>query len=131
MTRYLLASAAILLACTPSLAQAPHVHWVMFEPESAALGATAESQLQRYALDIGDRRVVIRGHADPSEGGEAQAIELSQRRATVVHDHLQAYGVSVERMTVQASGLSSVGAGNPDDARQNRRVEVLAYLASP
>lgn len=129
MTRYLAGTAALLLVCTPAVAQSPQTLWVMFAPESIALDDAATSQLQRFAVDLGARHVIIRGRADPSEGREADVNDLSQRRATIVHEHLQAYGVSVQRMTVEASD-SSTPAGNPEDAGQNRRVEVIAYTPS-
>jgi outer membrane protein OmpA-like peptidoglycan-associated protein len=127
LTRFLLGPAALLLACTPALAQAPQTLWVMFAPESIALDESAESQLQRFALDLGARHVVIRGRADPSEVGGAHAADLSQRRATIVHEHLQAYGVSVQRMTVEASDPSAPADESLRDAGHNRRVEVIAY----
>jgi len=102
----------------------------MFSPRSIALDSSAESQLQRFAIDIGERRVLIRGYADRSEGTNGQALDLSRDRAAVVYEHLQAYGVRLDQMTVEASGFSAEGTEPVEVDSHNRRVDVIAYAPS-
>lgn len=101
-------------------------HWVMFEPNSYAVDAEAASKLQRFALDVGDRHLVIRGHADGSEVSEAQGVDLSRRRALVVFEHLQAYGVSPALMRVEGLGASRQAG---EDIRRNRSVEIVSAVS--
>lgn len=124
--RCLLVLAALIVAFTPASAHCLQAHWVMFDSNSDAIDEEAASKLQRFALDVGDRRIVIRGHADRSEGSEVDTLDLSQRRARMVHEHLQAYGVSPARMTVEALGSSRPAVEGMADARLSRRVEILS-----
>lgn len=114
---------ALLLSFSPAFAQWSPPHLVMFAPRCAVIDEPSASRLGRFALDVGERRLVILGYADPSEGtDEADVSDLARRRASMVHEHLQAYGVSPAKMAVEVMASPTPAA---EDARQNRRVEIV------
>jgi outer membrane protein OmpA-like peptidoglycan-associated protein len=83
-------------------------------------------RLARELADHPDRRLQLRGHADPL-GIPDQNVTLSQRRAEAVRDYLVFRGAPADRISVEG-----IGSNEPADPHQvpsawakDRRVEVL------
>ena len=70
--------------------------------------------------------VSISGHTD-NTGSERHNVDLSTRRADVVADYLENFGISFERITFQGFGSSKPISENSSESgrSKNRRVEIL------
>jgi outer membrane protein OmpA-like peptidoglycan-associated protein len=111
-------------ACPRGSSLALNIH---FQFDSAALTEEARRQLQQVAEVMGEFptcRFMLEGHTD-AYGPDAYNLDLSNRRALAVEEHLT-------RLRIQAQRLVAVGLGKtrplrPDApyADENRRVEIM------
>lgn len=102
---------------------------VLFPVDSAVIGTNGRSTLEEVATVLSDfprTAVVVQGHTD-STGSEEHNLDLSERRAKAVRNHLVTRGVTDGRMTSLGLGEGYPVASNDSEAgrRQNRRVEIL------
>lgn len=108
---------------------------VLFDFDRADLKPDAGPVLDKIAEVVafyGDAAVSVRGHTD-SVGSDRYNLDLSDRRATVVRDHLVGKGVDAGRLEAVGLGKSQPvaantnpdGSDNPEGRQQNRRVEVV------
>ena len=99
-----------------------------FARHSAELPPTADAVLTEVARELSDTELLvrIRGHTD-SEGLPEYRLELSRARAESVRAALILYGVSDERVLVEALAAREPLASNAsaEGRAQNRRVELL------
>src|SRR5690606_4015414 len=81
---------------------------ILFDYKSASLSSTGERELDNVAYVILDEVELIRldvvGHADRI-GGDAYNLGLSQQRARVVGNYLQAKGIPADVINVEGRGL--------------------------
>jgi outer membrane protein OmpA-like peptidoglycan-associated protein len=106
---------------------------VSFARDRDDLTARARAALDRVAARLSadpSATARIDGHTD-RVGDSAHNLELSQRRAERVADHLAALGIDRGRMIVRALGERRPLERDADAAahRRNRRVEVLVVAA--
>ncbi|MCE1117720.1 MULTISPECIES: OmpA family protein [Pseudomonas] len=101
----------------------------LFEAGSTQFGSDATRQLVKTLVDIKARPgwlIVIAGHAD-GRGGEAQNLDLSRARATVVRDWLQRMG-EIPGSCFAVQGLAAsrplASNGTPSGRAANRRVDI-------
>lgn len=104
------------------------LYGIHFDVASDVLRADAEpalGQLQEALAAVGALAVVIEGHTD-SDGGDADNLDLSLRRARSVMAWLIARGVPAGRLTAEGRGESRPIADNATSSGRalNRRVEV-------
>lgn len=102
---------------------------VNFEYNSAQLTNAAQTKLNEAVNILNDNRninVNIEGHTD-SNGADAYNMQLSERRAKAVVDHLAENGINRSRMTAVGKGESSPISSNDTSSgrAQNRRVEFI------
>lgn len=99
-----------------------------FARHSAELPPEADTVLTEVARELSDTDLMVRvrGYTD-SEGLPEYRLKLSRARAEAVRAALILYGVSDERVLVEALGASEPLASNAnaDGRARNRRVEVL------
>lgn len=94
---------------------------IYFQPGETGLDLSARNQVAGfvYAFDKRVGNVEIRGYADRSRGGDANAADLAMQRALAVQQALIEQGMSTGR--VRASGM-----GNTDTANAaSDRVDIL------
>jgi outer membrane protein OmpA-like peptidoglycan-associated protein len=111
-------------ACPRGSSLALNIH---FQFDSAVLTEEARRQLQQVAEVMGEFptcRFMLEGHTD-AYGPDSYNLDLSNRRALAVEEHLT-------RLRIQAQRLVAVGLGKtrplrPDApyADENRRVEIM------
>ncbi|MDX1692806.1 MAG: OmpA family protein [Ketobacteraceae bacterium] len=100
---------------------------LVFESNSYVLDTNALKTLERVAEFLNqhpDMQVIVEGHAD-NHGSELYNTELSRKRALTVYQHLIKLGVSEAVLTVVAHGEKYPVSNLPEDARKNRRVEIV------
>jgi outer membrane protein OmpA-like peptidoglycan-associated protein len=100
---------------------------VRFEFDSAVLTEDARRQLAEVAQVIGEFptcRFMLEGHTD-AHGPDAYNLDLSNRRAQAVEEHLTSLKVEAQRLN--AVGLGKARPLLPDApyAGENRRVEIM------
>jgi outer membrane protein OmpA-like peptidoglycan-associated protein len=101
---------------------------IMFDVARADLRAEAQSNLNQLSTILqkySDTNILIEGHTD-SQGSEDYNLELSQRRAQSVANHLSAQQVAATRFTMMGYGEAQPIASNEslEGRQQNRRVEI-------
>src|SRR6266699_3842444 len=108
----------------------------LFEYDSAALQASAISQLQKLGTLIQRNpkaTFTVEGYTD-SFGGPEYNLELSQRRAESVKQYLvEAMGISPAQIEARGFGQTKfrVSAnGSIDEQRENRRVEIVVHTGA-
>jgi outer membrane protein OmpA-like peptidoglycan-associated protein len=109
---------AVMLIASPVAAQDARIY-VDFAQNHSDLSAAQRARLDQMAAVLRGTQhtLVIMGHADVSE---PNALALSERRSTSVHDYFVAQGIAAARMTKQAFGAERpVGS-----AQENPRVEI-------
>jgi len=98
---------------------------VMFGFDSTALDPAALSQLDVLATWMKhhpDQNLVIEGHTDKI-GPQAYNVDLGERRALAVRDHLESWGISRDRIVTATFGER--GAHHEENSN-DRRVVVFA-----
>ena len=100
---------------------------IHFEFDSAALTEDARHQLEQVAQVMGEFptcRFMLEGHTD-AYGPDAYNLDLSNRRALAVEEHLATLNVQAQRLV--AVGLGKTRPLRPDApfAGENRRVEIM------
>lgn len=121
--------------CAPRLSGddgAPLLYLVYFDPGSDAIRPGEEPMLLSALAAAGLERaasVSVTGHAD-ALGDEAEAVELSIRRAASVASWLEWRGVDPDRISLSGAGFSRPMLPAPGGGRENlnRRVEILLDL---
>jgi outer membrane protein OmpA-like peptidoglycan-associated protein len=106
---------------------------ILFDFDSAALRATARTNLNELATSMDDfegAELLIVGHTD-SRGPEDYNQRLSERRAGSAAEYLVAQGISADRIATEGMGESEPVASNETEEgrQQNRRVEVAIYAS--
>lgn len=106
-----------------------------FERDSATLKEGAESELERIASTLKGRknRILVRGHASGTEGGELSSFDdvfdLSYARAKKVREVLvETGGLRPEQVVIEAMGALSPlerRAYTEEEQADNRRVEIV------
>jgi len=104
---------------------------LMFDVDSSELKSASETNLNELAVILNkyaDTEILLEGHTD-STGSKDYNMELSERRAKSVRNHLAGQEVMATRFTVMGYGESQpIGDNESADGRQmNRRVEVAIY----
>ncbi|MEM7654704.1 MAG: OmpA family protein [Bacteroidota bacterium] len=100
---------------------------IFFETNSADLQATSDAELQ-FLVNFLEKnpsiRIEIQGHTDDI-GGEEYNLNLSQKRAESVKNHLIEAGIGETRIEAKGYGETRPVAGNitDEDRAQNRRTE--------
>jgi len=121
--------------CAPRLSGddgAPLLYLVYFDPGSDAIRPGEEAMLLSALAAAGlepGAGIAVTGHAD-ALGSEAEAVELSIRRAASVANWLEWRGVEAERISLSGAGFSRPMLPVPGGGRENlnRRVEILLDL---
>ena len=106
---------------------------ILFDFDSAALRATARTNLDELAASMDDfegAELLIVGHTD-SRGPEDYNQRLSERRADSAAEYLMAQGIGADRIATEGMGESEPVASNETEEgrQQNRRVEVAIYAS--
>lgn len=106
---------------------------ITFATNDAALSAQDQAYLDTVAGFLSQHREIrltVRGHADDL-GSAAVNWSLSRRRAEAVAGYLEAHGVAVTRLRVEAYGATQPLAPNdtPTGRATNRRVELALQEA--
>ncbi len=85
---------------------------------------TELDKVTRFLKDNPALKVEISGHTD-NVGSDAYNIELSQKRAQSVYNHLIANGIDAKRLSTKGYGASRPLADNSTESgrQQNRRIE--------
>jgi len=101
---------------------------ILFDYDRADLKPVAQANLTKLATILNkyeDTNVLIEGHTD-SDGAEDYNLQLSQRRAQSVANHLSGQAVDATRFTLMGYGEVQPVAPNDTPANKalNRRVEV-------
>jgi outer membrane protein OmpA-like peptidoglycan-associated protein len=101
---------------------------ILFDYNSADLKWEAQQNLTKLAGILNkydDTNILIEGHTD-SDGSESYNMQLSNRRAQSVANHLSGLNVNATRFTMMGYGEAQPIASNATAAgkAQNRRVEV-------
>jgi len=101
---------------------------VLFDVNSAALKPEASGTMNQMAdvmVRYPETDILVKGHTD-STGSEKDNQDLSERRATMVKNHLIDRGVTHQRVTAMGFGETMPIASNdtPEGRAQNRRVEI-------
>lgn len=99
---------------------------ILFDSGSATLRPESTPVLQQILDTLQDHpelSVVIEGHTD-AVGDDATNLDLSQRRAAAVVDHLVAQGLDAARLAAEGKGEAEPVADNEtaEGRQQNRRV---------
>jgi outer membrane protein OmpA-like peptidoglycan-associated protein len=102
---------------------------ILFAVDSAVLSADSRYSLDRFAQvmrDFPKTAILIQGYTD-SSGSETYNMELSERRANAVRNHLLLGEVEPDRMAAVGYGEGYPVADNatPEGRAQNRRVSIL------
>jgi serine/threonine protein kinase len=133
------ASAGVESATTPPDPVQPEVEgppWAVgFAADKSDLAPEAKRILDAaiaFLRRTPDARVLITGHADPTEGSAPYAMRMSERRAESVREHLVGNGIDGARLRSEARGRSRplrpgvLADGTTDHAAvgANRRVEL-------
>jgi OmpA-OmpF porin, OOP family len=100
---------------------------IFFEVDRYDLQDKSLAELQkmlRFLKENPSQRVEISGHTDNS-GSDPYNLQLSQRRAQAVYDHLVANGIDPKRLSPKGYGATRPLADNSsEEGRQkNRRIE--------
>ncbi len=106
---------------------------ILFDVNKAELRAEAKTNINKLAVILNkysDTNVLIEGHTD-STGPEEYNLDLSQKRAQSVANHIAAQQVDATRFSIMGYGESQPIASNDtqEGRQQNRRVE-LAIMAN-
>jgi outer membrane protein OmpA-like peptidoglycan-associated protein len=101
---------------------------ILFDYDRANLKPVAQENLTKLATILQkyeDTNILIEGHTD-SDGAEDYNMQLSQRRAQSVANHLSGQAVDATRFTLMGYGETQPVAPNDTPASKalNRRVEV-------
>ena len=101
---------------------------IMFDVDKSALRTEAETNLTNLSVILNkyeDTDILIEGHTDAT-GTEDYNLELSERRAQSVANHLSMEQVSDTRFTIMGYGEVQPIADNEtaEGRQQNRRVEI-------
>jgi len=101
---------------------------ILFDVDSSTLRPVAQENLNSLAAILQkyeDTNILLEGHTD-SDGSDEYNMNLSERRARSVANHLGQTGVDMRRMSVMWYGESQPVAENTtvEGKQQNRRVEV-------
>lgn len=111
------------LSCVRPVAQAV-TERVSFDDGQAALAVDATSDVLRHVVEIhrdnGNARLIVRGHADPSE---PDPDGLAKRRAEAVAAELIGLGVRKAELDVRSYGAKLLLTRDAAQAEQNRRVD--------
>lgn len=102
---------------------------ILFAVDSAVLSPQSMASLDEFARvmrDFPQTAILIQGYTD-STGSEQYNMQLSERRAKSVHNHLALRGVEQGRMAAIGYGEGYPVADNatPEGRAQNRRVSIL------
>jgi outer membrane protein OmpA-like peptidoglycan-associated protein len=97
----------------------PRVERVYFETDSTQLTPTTRVALAKLA--VGDRDIVVSGHAD-IRGTEALNRSLSKQRAEAVAAELIALGISRDRIRIAYRGAEDASTTGP--LWRDRRVDI-------
>ena len=102
---------------------------ILFAVDSAVLSAAAKDSLDEFARvmrEYPQTAILIQGYTD-STGSEAYNLQLSERRARAVFNHLALREVDPARMAAIGYGEGYPVADNatPEGRAQNRRVSIL------
>jgi outer membrane protein OmpA-like peptidoglycan-associated protein len=102
---------------------------VLFEVNKAELRAPAKERLNQIAdalKNVEGREIKVIGHTD-SSGAEDYNMELSEKRAKAVRDHLASRGVREDLIQSEGRGEEMPVASNdsPEGRANNRRVEII------
>jgi outer membrane protein OmpA-like peptidoglycan-associated protein len=101
---------------------------ILFDVDKAALRNVSMTNLDKLATILNkyeDTNILIEGHTDAT-GSDEYNLDLSEKRAMSVRNHLAGQGVIPTRFTIMGYGESQpIAANDTDEGRQaNRRVEV-------
>ena len=142
-TLAVIAAALLLAACDetpvaappPPPAAASPSFMVFFDWDRYNLSPQALNTLQQAATAYktrGGARITATGHTDTS-GPENYNMALSLRRANAVKDALVKEGVPATAITTVGRGEAGLLVQTGDGVRepQNRRVEIVVFVASP
>jgi|SRR5690606_19529686 len=112
---------------------------ILFDYKSASLSSTGERELDNVAYVILEEVDLIRldvvGHADRI-GGDAYNLELSEQRARVVGNYLQAKGIPADVINIEGRGLREPvvvceGTERTEELKRclqpNRRVDITIH----
>ena len=102
---------------------------ILFPVDSAVLSNQAKGELNEFARVMKEypkTAILIQGYTD-STGSETYNMQLSERRATAVYNHLLLREVDSSRMDAVGYGEGYPVASNetPQGREQNRRVSIL------
>ena len=102
---------------------------ILFGVDSSVLSAQSMSSLDDFAevmREFPKTAILIQGYTD-SSGSEQHNMQLSERRARAVHNHLALREVEPDRMAAIGYGEGYPVADNasPEGRAQNRRVSIL------
>jgi outer membrane protein OmpA-like peptidoglycan-associated protein len=103
---------------------------VLFASGKWELLPIARNKLDKVAEVLQDqddsKKIVVEGHTD-SVGSDSKNLELSQKRAEAVRQHLVSQGVKPDRISAVGKGETTPVADNksPEGRANNRRVEIV------
>lgn len=102
---------------------------VLFGFDSYALNSGSDSTLNDLVKVLNkypDTNIEVQGHTD-SVGSESYNMQLSEKRAQAVADHLKSHNIASSRITTKGFGETAPKYSNDteDGRAQNRRVEFL------
>ena len=100
---------------------------IRFEFDSALLTENARRQLEQVAQVIGEFptcRFMLEGHTD-AHGPDAYNLDLSNRRAQAVEEHLTALNIQAQRLAAVGQGETRPLVPDAPYAGENRRVEIM------
>ena len=104
---------------------------LMFQVNSSAISESYKKDLNGAAevfVKYPDTNIVIEGHTDDT-GADDYNMNLSEKRAIAVKNHLESKGVKTERMTVKWYGETQPKYPNDSETnrQKNRRVELAIF----
>jgi outer membrane protein OmpA-like peptidoglycan-associated protein len=101
---------------------------ILFDVNKAVLKPVSKENLDKLAEILNkyeDTNILLEGHTDAT-GSDEYNMDLSEKRATSVGNHLAIQGVNPTRFTIMGYGESQpIATNDTDEGRQlNRRVEI-------
>ncbi len=111
---------------TPKAKNLKWTRTLTFGTNKTNLGPAQMRRLKANALWLQENpgsSLTIEGHTD-SVGDEAYNMDLSERRANVARDFMTSFGISADRITVEAKGEQDP-AFEPSTSGRNRRIVLI------